>query len=386
MILKSLRILLKNIFLFLPVIYSIIQYGRDPRFYFVAALLYSLFILYYYIKRRRKYYLYLVQLGVSCLFLDLTFHNIDFKSFYKAFQLIDIKILLLITLVLFILTFFRAFKWKYLFPDNTPVKFVSLIKTVFVGFMVNYILPVRAGEVYRAFFLNKIEKVDKSMILGTVVIDRLFDGLIVGLGIIVIFLLNIIRENVFYKVGLLGLGFYVLAVLFLIIFYFRKKNVLSVIKKLLFFTGPGTRDKVLSILDKFYEGLHVFNNRRNFFLFLLFTLLVWLLIGVTNYLYLYSMDIFNLFKMNVSPVFFTLLFLCLLVLGVSVPSGPGAIGPFQASIFFAFFLINPVFIKAGTNHYNIVASLSMYIWIFQVFFFVITGLFVFTREHLKLKV
>ncbi len=339
----------------------------------------------YYINKNKNYYSYLSQLGISFVFLDLTFHNIDFKLFFQSFKLIKLEIVLLIIPVLFLVLYIRSFKWKYLFSHVKKLKVSSLFKTVIVGFMVNSILPARAGELYRAYFLNKLEKISKSTILGTVVLERAFDGLVIGIGIVLIFLLNIIQNKIFYKVGILGLSIYLLAIILLIIFYFNKNLILNIIKKMLFFIPDNLMKKLILMLEKFYEGLHVFKSFKKLIYFIIFTFVLWLVIGFVNYLFLYSMDIFNIFPMNFSPVFFVLLFVCVSAFGVSIPSGPGAIGPLQASIFFSFYLINSEFVKINTVEYNIIATFSIYIWLFQVLFYIILGLIVFTREHIKFK-
>lgn len=377
--------IVKHIFLFLPLIYSLLRLASDLKFYFIFSGIYIIFILIYYINKNKNYYSYLSQLGISFIFLDLTFHNIDFKLFFESFKLIKLKIVLLIIPVLFLVLYIRSFKWKYLFSHVKKLKVSSLFKTVIVGFMVNSILPARAGELYRAYFLNKLEKISKSTILGTVALERAFDGLVIGVGVVLIFFLNIIQNKIFYKVGMLGLSIYLFAVIFLIIFYFNKNLILNIIKKMLFFIPDNLMDKLILILEKFYEGLHVFKNFKKLIYFTIFTFVLWLVIGFVNYLFLYSMDIFNIFSMNFSPVFFVLLFVCVSAFGVSIPSGPGAIGPLQASIFFSFYLVNSEFVKVNTVEHNIIATFSIYIWLFQVLFYIISGLIVFTREHIKFK-
>jgi hypothetical protein len=92
------------------------------------------------------------------------------------------------------------------------VRISSLLKTVIMGFMVNSILPARAGEVYRAFFLNKLEKISKSTILATVVLERITDGLVIGIGIVYIFLIDIIHLKIFYHAGYIAGGVYISAI------------------------------------------------------------------------------------------------------------------------------------------------------------------------------
>lgn len=381
-----LKKIFKIVLLFLPIIYSLIRIKTDIKFYLIFISIYFIFSLLYFYKKNKNYYSYLSQLGISYIFLDLIFHNIDLKLFINAFKLIDLRIMVYIPFTMMLMLFIRAYKWKYLLSHIKPVRISSLFKTVVLGFMVNSILPARAGEFYRAYYLNKIEKINKSTIFSTIVLERIFDGLMVGLSILYVFLFRVIKKDIFYKVGLLGLGLYIMAIAMMIIFYFKKDFILTVIKYIFFFLPKTLLNKVLSLFDQFYEGLHVFKDFKNLFLFTFYTLLTWLVILLSNYLFLKSMNIFEIFPLGMSAFDFTVLMISILIFGVSVPSGPGSMGPLQASIFFTFMLVNPDFVKVGTNQYNVVASFSMYMWLYQILIVVIAGLYVHTREHLKFRV
>ncbi len=378
--------ILKNILLLLPIIYSIIKIKFDVDFYVIFCIIYLLFILFYYINKNKNYYSYLLQIGISYIFLDLTFHNINLKLFFNAFKLINIKILLLIIFLSILIIYIRAFKWKYLLKHIKPVSMISLFKTVIVGYMVNSILPARAGEVYRAFFLNKLEKISKSTIFATIVLERVFDGLVIGLGVIYILLINIIKNKIFYNIGILSCGIYILAIVMLILFYYNKNFVINTAKRILFFLPEKSMDKLISLFNSFHEGLHIFKSFRNLIFLSIFTFITWCIVGIHDYMFLQSMDIFQILEIGSSHLDFLILLMVCMVIGVSIPSGPGAIGPFHASIFFAFFLINPDYMKSNTHEYNLIACFSMYIWLVQILFFIISGLIILTREHIKLKI
>ncbi len=342
-------------------------------------------MLFYYIYRNENFINYLIQIGISYIFLDLSFHKVDFKLFINAFRLIDIRIFILIVIVYFISTYFRAFKWSYLFHHIKKVKIVSLFKTTLVGFMVNSIYPARIGEIYRAYMLSRLEKINKSTILGTIVLERLFDGVVVGLGIIYIFLLNIIHNKVFYKVGLLGIIVYFAAICSILLFYFRKVFIIKLINILLFFLKKKVKKKIFNLLDSFYHGLHILKNLPNLLMFTLYTIITWVIIVFSMYLYIQSMNIFQIISVPINPFIFSLLLTGMLAIGVSIPSGPGAVGPFQASILFTFFLINKNFMKSNSYEYNVIASFSMYMWLSQVMLQIISGVFVLFKEKIKIK-
>ncbi|MDD5065673.1 MAG: lysylphosphatidylglycerol synthase transmembrane domain-containing protein [bacterium] len=376
---------LKAGLLLLPVLYSLIRLKADTGFYIFFCAVYASFCLLSCFIRNADFFKYLVQIGISYIFLDISFHNVDFSLFFRSFRLIDMRIFLLVLVTTFLSLYIRAYKWKYLLQHIKPVRIKSLFNTIIVGFMVNSIFPARLGEVYRAYMLSRLEKISKSSIFATVVLERVFDGLVIGIGIVYIFLLNIIHHKIFYQAGLIGLGFYVAAILFLLVFYFRKNALVRIMKRLLFFIPGKIRARIFSLLDLFYEGLHIFKNIRNLLLFTIFTILTWAVIIFNMYLFLESMKIFQYIPISFNPLVFSILMTGLLAIGISIPSGPGAIGPFQASILFSFFLVNAHYVKTGTYEYNLIASFSMYCWISQVIIQIAAGLVVLAREKMTLK-
>lgn len=378
---KTLQIFLLSV----PLLYSLLKLREDAGFYILFCFLYSLFILFWLVFQNRDYYRFLLQTGVSYIFLDLSFHKVDFGVFLSSFRQIDLKYAALIVLTIFLSMFIRAYKWKYLLRPVKKVRTGSLFKTIIAGFMVNAIFPARLGEVYRAYMLSRLEKISKSTVFATVVLERVFDGLVIGLGLVFIFLLNVIRQKVFYRAGFLGIGFYVLAILLLLLFYYRKTALMRLGKKFLFFLSKPLKERIFSLLEMFYEGLHIFRHFPSLIIFIFFTFLTWAVVTVNTHFYLASMDLFRLLGNGVSPFLFSLLLTGILVIGISIPSGPGAVGPFQASILFCFFLINPDFIKAGTREYNLIASFSVYCWVSQVIIQTAAGAFVLAREKMKLK-
>ena len=385
---NQMKNIIKNILLFLPIIYSIIKLRSDIYFYIISSIIYLVLSLFYFIYKNKNYYSYILQVVISCIFLDLTFHNIDFKLFINNFTLINIKMLIIIIFLLLFGFFLRAYKWRYLLDHIKPIRVISLFKAVIVGYMMNSILPARAGEVYRAFFLNKLEKISKSSVFGTIVLERVFDGLSIGICIIYVLLINIIQEELVYRAGIIGIGVYIFAIIFIVIFYFKKDVVVKIMKKVLFFFPSQLMKKIMEFLNSFYEGLHIFRNLKRLIFFTLFTIIMWVLFLYTNYLFLESMGMFQIINSAVSQINFTILMVVCIAIGVSIPSAPGAVGPFQFSIFMAFSSVIPALAKSQEASYdgNLVASFSMYIWLVSILIVVILGFYILTREHVKLKI
>ena len=76
----------------------------------------------------------------------------------------------------------RALRWKPLLrPTHPSSRFRPRFAATTIGFMANNLLPARVGEFARAYALSRLEPVRVSASFGSLVVERMFDGLTVVL-------------------------------------------------------------------------------------------------------------------------------------------------------------------------------------------------------------
>lgn len=77
----------------------------------------------------------------------------------------------------------RALRWRPLLrPVHPGSRFHPRFAATCIGFMANNLLPARVGEFARAYALSRLEPVRASASFGSLVVERIFDGLtVVGL-------------------------------------------------------------------------------------------------------------------------------------------------------------------------------------------------------------
>ncbi len=74
----------------------------------------------------------------------------------------------------------RAWRWRALLePVRDGTSFSSRFRATMIGFMANNILPARVGEFARAYALSRVEPVPVVASVGSLVVERLFDGAVV---------------------------------------------------------------------------------------------------------------------------------------------------------------------------------------------------------------
>src|SRR5215216_4210814 len=107
----------------------------------------------------------------------------------------------------------KAVRWRLFFPEPGEVRLRGLHEALYIGYMANTILPLRAGEVVRAFVAAETEKTSKSTTLATVLIEKVLD---LGTMALLLALLGLIfpdlPDSARYAALLSGIGLAVAAV------------------------------------------------------------------------------------------------------------------------------------------------------------------------------
>ena len=87
---------------------------------------------------------------------------------------------------------FRALRWRSLIAPIHSVPLRRLSGYMMVGYLANNVLPARLGELVRSHYLGDREGISRSATLGTVLVERVVDTVVlVGIGAGAILVLNI---------------------------------------------------------------------------------------------------------------------------------------------------------------------------------------------------
>jgi len=230
----------------------------------------------------------------SKVFQSIALSIIGVLIFYYSAKITDIKsfkeilpranFLYLTTIIGFILLshFIRAWRWQQLLAkDGVVPSLFSCFITLMTGYLANFI-PPRAGEFIRAGLLARFEKIPFERVLGTIILERLVDLLMLAFlfGINVLLERQIIEDYVHTQVFAplkekLFLGFWLkmsfaLGVVLIFFLFYR-----VVKKKTKFFQ---------KLKNQFLSGLTSFFTLKNKVSFILATVIIWLAYWLINFL------------------------------------------------------------------------------------------------------
>lgn len=231
---------------------------------------------------------YAVFLGIGILLVWLVVRNLtpsDISEIKNAFLTANYWVVALSCLIGILSHYFRAVRWKMLMQ---PMGFEPTISNTFwaviVGYIVNLAIP-RAGEVSRCGVLSKYENIPVEKSLGTVVMERLLDVLM--LGIILVFVVftqyslysSILEKNVFVplreKSVLLTsptvIAIIVLSIVMMIVgvLLFRKKRQKRTVEE------TPSQGRIKNLLKGFWNGLISIKDVKNKPKLILYSFLIW---------------------------------------------------------------------------------------------------------------
>lgn len=115
---------------------------------------------------------------ISAVFLWFAFRNLNPATVWAHIRNVNSGWLLVGAAVYFIGVTFISLRWQFLLRAIKVVPLASLIPIVAIGYMGNNVYPFRSGEVLRVILLQRKHQVPMTQAATTVVIERVFDGIV----------------------------------------------------------------------------------------------------------------------------------------------------------------------------------------------------------------
>ena len=117
----------------------------------------------------------LVVLALLVLLLALFLHNVDLRGVASEIARARPEWLALSLASMVVNLALRAWRWQYLLEPLGATTFANAFRATAVGFAANSVLPARAGEVIRPYFLARHQRMSATGAFATIVLERLLD-------------------------------------------------------------------------------------------------------------------------------------------------------------------------------------------------------------------
>ena len=311
----------------------------------------------------------LVWLGfaISGLAVAMFLWLFDATLVYRSLTRLELWVLPPAALAIVCAFLLRAARWQLLLRPVGQVPFGQVRDVLMTGFMVNNVLPARAGELARALVLWKVAGTSRRATLATVATERLFDvALLIGM----LSLLGLLFEVPTWTQRLGALTVVLLGGLCALVIWLaaHHRSLFWVTARLLFFLPAPRRQKVLAFLERFVDGTRALRSPGLCVRVLGLSATVWALEVVAYALVMRGLHI-DL------PLWAAALTVVVANFGIAAPSAPGYVGVFDAAC-------SGSLIALGVGNE---AALSCAIAIHLLLYVTVTGSGLLAMWHLELS-
>jgi uncharacterized protein (TIRG00374 family) len=218
----------------------------------------------------------------------------------------------------------RALRWWSLFHHDQRPPLRAVTRALFIGLFFNSILPARAGEVARVIALHRITGTPRAETVGTVVVERLFDVLAL---LLLLFASYPLLPEIDWLRNAALFGAVVVAgaiVLVYVIVRYEERAIHVLLSPLRRLPVAGVAERLEYAAVNATRGLVALRDPRVALEAMALTLASWLVLAFSCWILLAA------FSLHL-PLVAGLLVLVTINLSMILPSGPAALGVFEAA-------------------------------------------------------
>jgi len=307
----------------------------------------------------------IIGLVFGAVFLWFAFRQVDLSDVGSVIGKISYGWMLPFVFVTVLSHWFRGARWGLLIAqDGKRIAHFRLFTAIMNMYAMNYAFP-RLGELSRAIYINKKEKIPTSNLLGTVVLERVVDTFCLALILALSFFL-VLSEPAIVR-GLLGDnladdiarfsiseqwpwllimlfgGFGALFGLFKLMEWFSDKDIEHLWAK-----------KGQNFILSFWKGIISIKDVPNWGWFTFYTVSIWFCYALMTYIPFYMLDLTDLYNLSLLD---GVLIMAISSLGVIVPS-PGGIGSYNYMVMLGMSVLYDIPEATGLGYSIVVYALN----------------------------
>ena len=300
----------------------------------------------------------LVGLAIGGAFLYFTLKGKNLGEIVDSLMQANISWMLMSGVMLLVVFLLRSLRWEIiLHSSDMNAKKRDVMLALLLGYFVNSFTP-KVGEIIRCTNLKRNYGFSIPAMLGTVVTERIYDVLVLILGLLFFGFYEVERLGVFFEQAGQGIGatflgkdflvygFLTFVVVLILTYVFRHK-----LKKYRLF------GMFYNFVSEMYQAVVKTFRLKKYNLFLLYTLLIWVALVLMNYCFLKALPETDNFSMYFAMA---VLFVGGIGWAIPVPAGIGTTHFFILQLFIAFSLSESAGVSFGilSNGLNLVFTLG----------------------------
>ncbi len=290
-------------------------------------------------------------LTVSAVALALILKNVRLSDLTRALSAANYLWLIPSTITMLVSMWIRALRWRALLDNRISTGRCYHISNA--GNLLNNVLPLRLGELGRAYLVSRNSAVTTMQSLSTVLIERMLDVLTV-FAMLIVALPFAPSESLFARAGLVTAVIAFVGAAGLFIAAALRERAIALAHKLTGWLKPALREGLLARGDDFLRGVSAAGGKR-LAAAVFWSIILWAGWSATGYMMLQGF-------VPGSPWYMGVFVNCALALGLTIPSAPSVAGLYEAAA------------VAALAVFKVPADVALaYAIVLHVFSFTITG-------------
>ncbi len=297
---------------------------------------------------------------VSGVFLWFAFRNLNPEAVIGSIQHVNPIWLLIGAGVYFIDVTVISLRWGFLLRSIQKVPLRSLFPLVTIGYMGNNVYPLRGGEFLRTFLLQRNRHIPVVRAMTTVVVERVFDGLVMLTFILVALVFEGSISPEIRMVAKIAAPIFLVAIAVFFVLAARPNTLRQTMHFLGRFAPGRLHDILTRLADDVTAGLEGLRSPANLAGAVFCSFGSWMLEAVVYWMVAFA---FNL------QVSYTAMLLTVGVVNLAglIPASPGQIGVFE--FFVSLVLVAAGVAQAQANAYALVVHVVIWLPVTLVGFY-----------------
>lgn len=258
---------------------------------------------------KRQVLFLILGLILGILLILLWLRMVDPSELWQAIQDVNTSTLALALGFYMLAYFVRSVRWHLLMDKARRPTLIKVWGYSLIGNLINYLIPIRAGEVAKAWLLKKQDSLPMSSSLSIIFIDKSFDtfGIFLALALLP-FLALTLSPAMYILMGGLALVF-VISIGLVLLAMFNPQKVTHVLGKLFFWLPKRFHARRDEFFRLFIGGMDLFRSQPlKLLVALVLTILgvvidglyFWLVFRAFGMLYPFAMVLFGYTLINLS--------------------------------------------------------------------------------------
>lgn len=262
----------------------------------------------------------IVGILISLVAFWLIVKDVDPAQMVAAYAKVNYWWLIPGTFFMIAAMWLRAQRWRVLLDYRLSL--LSSFHFANIGNLLNNVLPMRLGELARAYLVSRRSSVSTMQCLSTIIVERLLDVLTV-FGFLMIVLPLSPTDEVFARAGAVTAGIAFAGVLGMFVAAELREPVIGIAQKVLAWLPASLREKLLHQADDFLRGIQSIGLRK-LLIGMAWSVPTWMGWAGGTWMMLLAFVPNAAWSMGVFAT-------CALALGLTIPSAPSGAGLYEAA-------------------------------------------------------